>query len=119
MKILIWHGHKYVGPAIVRKRRENEEDGVFPDFSSPRNSWSLFWSLVASRYFFKLLKGRSRVRAITLKSSKTEAGLSLTSITLITAAAVAIIKLFYANASRYRGTDEFFFLYRESRMLIT
>lgn len=50
------------------------------------------------------------MRAITLKSSKTEAGLSLTSITLITAAAVAIIKLFYANASRYRGTDEFFYL---------
>lgn len=46
------------------------------------------------------------------------AGLPLTSITLITAAGMAIIKLFYANASRFRMANEFFFFSFSSQMLI-
>lgn len=73
--------------------------------SSSYNSWSLFWSLVASRYFLSSWKG---VR-VCGQSLLRLAGLPLTSITLITAAGMAIIKLFYANASRFRMANEFFF----------
>lgn len=74
-------------------------------YSSSHNSWSLFWSLVASRYFLSSWKG---VR-VCGQSLLRLAGLPLTSITLITPAGMAIIKLFYANASRFRVTNEFFF----------
>lgn len=74
-------------------------------YSSSHNSWSLFWSLVASRYFLSSWKG---VR-VCGQSLLRLAGLPLTSITLITLAGMAIIKLFYANASRFRVTNEFFF----------
>lgn len=84
-------------------------------YSSSYNSWSLFWSLVASRYFLSSWKG-VRVYGQSLLRL---AGLPLTSITLITAAGMAIIKLFYANASRFRVANEFFFFSFSSQMLIT
>lgn len=88
----------------LRKRRT---------YSSSYNSWSLFWSLVASTYFLSSWKG---VR-VCGQSLLRLAGLPLTSITLITAAGMAIIKLFYANA-RFRMANEFFFSF-SSQMLIT
>lgn len=88
----------------LRKRRT---------YSSSYNFWSLFWSLVASTYFLSSWKG---VR-VCGQSLLRLAGLPLTSITLITAAGMAIIKLFYANA-RFRMANEFFFSF-SSQMLIT
>lgn len=88
----------------LRKRRT---------YSSSYNSWSLFWSLVASTYFLSSWKG---VR-VCGQSLLRLAGLPLTSITLITAAGMAIIKLFYANA-RFRMANEFFFSF-SSQMLTT
>lgn len=88
----------------LRKRRT---------YSSSYNSWSLFWSLVASTYFLSSWKG---VR-VCGQSLLRLAGLPLTSITLITAAGMAIIKLFYANA-RFHMANEFFFSF-SSQMLIT
>lgn len=85
----------------LRKRRT---------YSSSYNSWSLFWSLVASTYFLSSWKG---VR-VCGQSLLRLAGLPLTSITLIM---MAIIKLFYANA-RFRMANEFFFSF-SSQMLIT
>lgn len=88
----------------LRKRRT---------YSSSYNSWSLFWSLVASTYFLSSWKGVHVCGQSLLRL----AGLPLTSITLITAAGMAIIKLFYANA-RFRMANEFFFSF-SSQMLIT
>lgn len=85
----------------LRKRRT---------YSSSYNSWSLFWSLVASTYFLSSWKG---IR-VCGQSLLRLAGLPLTSITLIM---MAIIKLFYANA-RFRMANEFFFSF-SSQMLIT